>query len=348
MVLVHSFKRPVPMKMSTMLALLLSSMSLLLAACNISPPAAKDWPGDASPASVAARFEADRKSILAMAGEFEVAFQFDEDVPLKAGYKPHDPHRSGAFEFVEVLEDNGTQIVLQHVLVIEDQVIKHWRQDWQFERQRLWSYVGDDTWERRELSAREAAGTWTQTVWQVDDSPRYAGIGHWTHQGGVSSWTSEVEWRPLPRRELTTRKDYDKLIGTNRQTITPTGWVHEQDNLKIDRKAPGGEQALTHERGLNIYTRISGHDFSAGRQYWNETRDYWTVVRQAWEARFEKQPRMVIHAAQGDERLYQSMFEQASALSEQKMAAGEMRGWIDQVLDRFIEPAQLASASASP
>ena len=329
----------VPMRLPALLA----PLALLIAACSATPQAPINLSPSTPTIADKARFDADRKAILAMAGEFKVAFQFDEDVPLKAGYKPHEQHRSGAFEFVEVLEDSSTRIVLQHVLVIGDDVIKHWRQDWQYQRARLWAYAGDDTWVRRELSAAEVAGTWTQAVWQVDDSPRYAGIGRWTHEGGVSSWTSEVEWRPLPRRELTTRNDYDKLTGTNRQTITPTGWVHEQDNLKIDRKAAGGEQVLTHERGLNTYTRISDHDFSKGRQYWQQTRDYWTVVRQAWDDRFARHDRLVIRAAQGEERLYQSLFEQAEALSNQKMAASEMRSWIDRVLDRFVEPSQLAT-----
>lgn len=324
----------VPMRLPS---LLVACFALLLTACSLTPPAAV--------VADDTRFQADRKAILAMAGEYQVAFQFDETVPLKAGYKPHDTHRSGAFEFIEVLEDSGTRIVLQHVLVIGDQVTKHWRQDWQYQRTRLWAYAGDDTWLRRELNERDAAGTWTQAVWQVDDSPRYAGIGRWTHEGGVSSWTSEVEWRPLPRRELTTRNDYDKLIGTNRQTITPTGWVHEQDNLKIDRKAAGGEQPLTRERGLNVYTRVSGHDFSLGRKYWQDTRDYWAVVRQAWDARFAEHPRLVIHASRGDERLYQAMFEQAEALSSQKMASADMRSWIDRVIDRFVEPSQLAATA---
>lgn len=332
----------VPMRLPTLLA----PLTLLLAACSLTPPAPTPMPNtgpsSAPPAADTARFAADRKAILAMAGEYRVAFQFDEEVPLKAGYKPHEPHRSGGFEFVEVLEDSGTRIVLQHVLVIGDEVTKHWRQDWEYQRARLWTYVGDNTWVRRELKPEQVAGTWTQAVWQVDDSPRYAGIGRWDHSGGVSSWTSENEWRPLPRRELTTRNDYDKLTGVNRQTLTPTGWVHEQDNLKIDRKASDAEEVLTRERGLNVYTRIVDHDFGPGRRYWQATRGYWAVVRQAWDARFEKHPRLVIQPTVGDERLYQSMFEQAEALSSQKMAAGEMRGQIDRVLDRFVEPPQMA------
>jgi hypothetical protein len=35
------------------------------------------------------------------------------------------------------------------------------------------------------------------------------------------------------------RKDYDVLVGTNRRTITPTGWVQEkQPQLAMKRKVP--------------------------------------------------------------------------------------------------------------
>src|SRR6187399_3148801 len=43
-------------------------------------------------------FECDRKSILAMAGEFRVRFAFDETAALGPGYAPHDPQRSGGTE----------------------------------------------------------------------------------------------------------------------------------------------------------------------------------------------------------------------------------------------------------
>lgn len=322
---------------------------LLLAACSLqgaAVPAPLAAPPTSRTANVIDRaaFEADRRAILAMAGEYQVTFQFDEPMPLAPGYTPHAPHRSSGFEFIEVLEDSGSRIVLQHVLVIDDQVVKHWRQDWAYQRTRLWAYAGDNTWVRRELTAAEAAGTWTQAVWQVDDSPRYAGIGRWDHAAGTASWTSESEWRPLPRRELTTRNDYDKLIGVNRQTITPTGWVHEQDNLKIRRRADGGEQALVRERGHNVYTRVSGHDFGPGRAYWQSTRDYWAVVRDAWDARLAGHARLVILPAIDDERLYQTLFEQAEAMGGHGLATPDLRRAVDGVLDRFTRPAEVASS----
>ncbi|MEO0587771.1 MAG: DUF6607 family protein, partial [Planctomycetota bacterium] len=183
-------------------------------------------------------FEKDRKAILAMAGEYEVDFQFQETVTIVPGYELKDPYNSGATEFVEVVEDTGDRIVLQHILVMSDpkdaeakpHVVKHWRQDWVYQDTTLIEYRGNRIFETVELSADEVAGTWSQAVYQVDDSPRYEAIGSWSHIGDRSSWASKETWRPLPRREHTKRDDYQVMVARNRHTITPTGWVHEQDN----------------------------------------------------------------------------------------------------------------------
>src|SRR5690606_20340908 len=110
-----------------------------------------------------AKFEQDRQAILAMAGEYRVNFHFHETVPLKAGYEKHEAHDSEATEFVEVIEDAGGRIVLQHVLVLppdsdegesqEPRVVKHWRQDWEYEARKLYEFRGHRTWVPRELTA---------------------------------------------------------------------------------------------------------------------------------------------------------------------------------------------------
>mgnify|MGYP006197439051 CR=1 FL=1 len=63
----------------------------------------------------------------------------------------------------------------------------------------------------------------------------------------MSTWISDETWRPLPRREFSVRKDYEVLVGTNRHTITPDGWLQEENNLKrvlperrdLARRLPG-------------------------------------------------------------------------------------------------------------
>ncbi len=63
-----------------------------------------------------AEFQRDREAILAMAGEYDVVFDFREVVALQAGYEFADDKRTGAWEVVRVIEDRGDFISLQHFL----------------------------------------------------------------------------------------------------------------------------------------------------------------------------------------------------------------------------------------
>jgi len=164
----------------------------------------------AHPDPTDAKFERDRQAILAMAGEFRVDFKFQETVAVEPGYELKDPYHSTATEFVEVIEDAGDFISLQHVLVLhpadggEPRVVKHWRQDWRYEDTKLNEFRGHRTWELVELAPAQVKGKWTQAVYQVDDSPRYAGLAAWEHAPNAATWEPPVSWRPLPRRDATT------------------------------------------------------------------------------------------------------------------------------------------------
>jgi len=251
-------------------------------------PATYTPPCAQSPTTTQAAFDCDRKSILAMAGEFRVRFAFDETVALAAGYAPHAAQRSAGTELVEVIADDGEHISLQHILVLgkDHSVVKHWRQDWQYQPKQILRFRGLGRFETQSVAATDAQGAWSQTVYEVDDAPRYAGIGHWTHVQGEDAWESERTLRPLPRREYTKRSDYQALDVVNRHAITPAGWVHEQDNTKLVIDADGHRHALAREQGINSYTRITDYDFDAGRDYWKKTSSYWSTVRGSWQ-RFE-------------------------------------------------------------
>jgi hypothetical protein len=251
-------------------------------------PATYAPPCASSPATTQAAFDCDRKSILAMAGEFRVRFAFDETVALAPGYAPHATQRSGGTELVEVIADDGEHISLQHILVLgkDHTVVKHWRQDWQYQPQQILRFRGLGRFETQAVAAADAQGAWSQTVYEVDDAPRYAGIGRWTHAHGENAWESDRTLRPLPRREYTKRSDYQALDVVNRHALTPAGWVHEQDNTKLVFDADGKLHAIAREQGLNSYTRIADYDFGAGREYWKKTSAYWSAVRGAW-LRFE-------------------------------------------------------------
>lgn len=290
-----------------------------------------------------AKFEADRKAILAMAGEFEVDFQFQETVAIEPGYELKEPYTSGATEFVEVIEDTGDYISLQHVLVMKNKdgesiVVKHWRQDWRFEDTTLTEFRGNRTWEKVTLPEAKVKGTWSQAVYQVDDSPRYEGYGVWTHTGGRSAWESSETWRPLPRREFSKRDDYQVLVARNRHTITPAGWVHEQDNFKLVLDEEGNPaKVLAHESGLNVYDTVDGVDFAAGRAYWEDTQAYWQDVRAVWAEVWDDADRVTLKGEVDGDKMYQVMFALAKDVREAEAYNAEaMRPQIRQRIEAFI------------
>ncbi len=253
------------------------------------PPGTPAAPATCDPAR-------DRAAILAMTGEYEVRFSFQENLALQAGYKPRDTYLVDGHELVVVAEESPTRIALQHLLVVgppaEARVIKHWRQDWVFEDTELLEFRGDGTWEVKRLPGEQVRCAWSQAVFEVNDAPRYEGWGRWQHMAGTSSWTSNETWRPLPRREYTTRSDYDVIIGFNRHVITPTGWGHEQDSTKVILR--GAPRALVREHGVNTYQRTRARDFQVARDYWSRTETFWRDVREVWKKVAAAGPRLAL------------------------------------------------------
>jgi hypothetical protein len=261
--------------------------------------------------------ERDRRAILAMAGPYRVSFDFLEVVRYDPALKPDAPYQSWGTEYVFVAEDRADFVALQHVLVMrfaeksDAMVVRHWRQEWRYQADSLLAYEGMNTWARRPL--KEKSGLWTQTVLQVDDSPRYAASGRWQHAGGVSTWISEDTWRPLPRREFSVRKDYDVLVGTNRHTITPQGWLQEENNLKISLN---NGKHLAREYGVARYERIRDYDFSPGETYYQRTEPFWAEVRAAWRELEQGRGRFTVRAPVDQAQLFIPFFDYAQRLAE--------------------------------
>ncbi|WP_367874541.1 DUF6607 family protein [Luteolibacter sp. Populi] len=232
-------------------------------------------------------FEQDRKAILSMAGEFKVGFHFQETLSLRDDYKPEEkPYKEEAFETVKVAEDSGKRIILQHILLAGPMVVKHWAQIWTYEDTEILEFQGSRVWTTKKLDPAAVKGKWSQRVTQIDDSPRYEGIAAWVHYEQSSEWASQAN-RPKPRREEK-RDDYDLLIVTNRHTVTPLGWFHEQDNTKW-MKRDGKAYPLVREIGYNPYLRVKDHDFAKANVYWDKTSAFWKDVRQVWEELYAAQ-----------------------------------------------------------
>jgi hypothetical protein len=296
-----------------------------------------------------AKFDCDRRAILAMLGEYKVSFRFDETAVLAPGYVRKPEQRSGGFETVVLIADEGQRIDLQHILVVGGgHVVKHWRQTWVYQADPIWSFEGGQHYRAKDRDDAAVPGTWTQFVYEVSDAPRYAGSGRWNHNYGVSTWTSDRTWRPLPRREYTKRDDYQLLNVENRHTITPQGWTHEQDNTKVQRTEDGRDRTLVREFGFNDYRRIDGYDFSPGYAYWKKTAAFWAAVRERWAQRLAEPQGLTLGYPTDDEKFITAMFEAAEAFADNQ-DMGVASATIDSLFVASVlasEPAQRSSDSA--
>jgi hypothetical protein len=297
-------------------------------------------------------FERDRRAILAMAGPYRTSFDFIETVGFTADFEPSRPYQSWGTEYIYVVADTREQIVLQHIMVMfvvagdgelrGPFVQKHWRQEWQYEDRDLHVYAGHERWRRRTPSSDEVRGKWSQAVYQVDDSPRYEALGTWVHDANYSAWTSEETWRPLPRRESSVRDDYQVLIGTNRHTITPRGWVQEEENLKVAIDAAGARAGetpyLARELGVNRYERIVGFDWSAGDEYWRVTAPFWADVRAAWHEVYAGREEFELAQEVAGRELFEPMFEYAARLeSGDRYDPEDGRRFIEETLAAYLD-----------
>ena len=309
------------------------------------------------------KMERDQAAIRGLAGDFKASFDFLETLVFLQGGVPSQPYRSWGTERVFLIEDRPGLVELQHMLVMsfldargEIQgpfVMKHWRQRWEFEADKIHDYKGHGMWENHVLPTESSEKTWVQTVYQVDDTPRYALVGEWQHQKTYSQWSSRAGYRPLPRRERSVRDDYDVLDGINRITVLPSGWVHEQDNLKrvLPARADSSSETsvIARELGINRYQRIAGFDFSAGDEYWEKAGPFWAKVRYAMDARIQKSAKMRVANRCNGSASYELFFAQASKF----MTAGEndsteVDGLIDELLNCIISAPDSNTVFATP
>jgi len=291
-------------------------------------------------------FERDRRAILAMAGTYRVMFDFLEVNAFDPQVKPIAPYQSWGTEKVYVDSDDGKNISLVHILemrivqqdgtISEPMVTKHWRQDWRYQPTHIAEYGGPERWQRRKLSAAEAKDVWLQTVYQVDESPRYASVGKWQHSASFSTWLSAETWRPLPRREWSVRSDYQVLIGTNRHTVTAIGWQQEENNLKAaldaERNLRSAAPYLAREYGMARYERIKDADFAAADAYYAATKVFWDRVRDTWAKAFANQGTIVLRGPVDKQGFFRPLFEHADLLAEKKRPPESDQVVIDKAL----------------
>ncbi|MFT3750737.1 MAG: hypothetical protein QM768_20665 [Agriterribacter sp.] len=286
-----------------------------------------------------------KKNIEKLCGCFEVQFKYAETFSPDEDYKFHNRENLAAgAELVVPIEMSDKRISLQHLLVISDtMIVKHWREDWTYENPELFIYKGDKTWEKTSLKPADVKGKWTQTVWEVSEAPRYQGISQWYKTDGKTIWENTAD-APLPRREYSTRSDYNVLQRGNRIIINEEGWIHDQDNKKIIREG-GADKLLVEEKGINSYKKIDDKQCAAGLAYWKKNKLYWAKVKTVWDAYMTKHNTVTIKDKVDGKYLHEYLFAQAKDFATGKIKDAEIDASIKTSVEKFFADAKQLAAT---
>jgi hypothetical protein len=275
----------------------------------------------------------DQKAIKDMCGCYEVTFNFAETFEYSedSTYVPSKTKHDKGLEWVQLVEDESDKISMQHLLIVgskeQPYIVKHWRQDWEFENTDLYEFDHNNKWTFVSLPKKEVKGQWTQKVFQVDDSPRYEGSATWVHVDGKSYWESTTS-APLPRREYTKRSDYNVTLRTNRHEIVENGWIHDQDNDKIIREDAKEDVVLAQEKGHNTYVKVEDSKCVAAQDYWKKNKAKWALVRAKWDEVFARNKDLVLEEKVDNKVLYKYLFDK-----EKYQTAEE----INPVIESFVK-----------
>ena len=272
----------------------------------------------------------DIESIKSMCGCFKIDFNFAETFVFSndEDYKKSKTYKSGGLEWGQLIVDEKNKISIQHLLIVGSKqfptIVKHWRQDWLYQNTALYTYDKNDKWSFVNMDKKDVRGQWTQKVYQVDDSPRYEGTSSWVHVDGKSYWENTTP-APLPRREFSKRSDYNVTLRGNRHEVTDSGWVHDQDNKKI-QKDDGSQFVLAHEKGYSTYTRVPDEDCKAAVEWWEKNSNKWKMVRDKWNSIYGLNQDLALKPSVDDKKLYSYLF------SPEVVEEGEIESTIDMFL----------------
>lgn len=280
--------------------------------------------------------EVEKTYIKKMCGCYTVDFEYAETFSEAKDYQYHERYKTGGLEWIFVDEENEDKVVLQHLLVINDSmIIKHWRQDWLYENREILVYEKNLEWRKEEIPSDEIEGTWTQKVYQVDDSPRYDGYAHWLNVDGKTYWESQV-FAPLPRREYTKRSDYNVMLRNNKHKITEYGHLHELDNAKIIRTEEK-DSVLVLEKGHNTYRKVEDSHCQAAKDWWLKNRRYWVDVRAVWEEIISEEKFINIQWKVDDKKLWQELFALGDSYTDaQKYKSKKVQKEVRKIIENFL------------
>tara|TARA_Y100001954_G_scaffold111087_1_gene120391 strand:- start:328 stop:1227 length:900 start_codon:yes stop_codon:yes gene_type:complete len=265
-----------------------------------------------SPIILNAQKKQDIEAIKKMCGCFEIDFKFSETFQYSndSNYSKSKNYNAKALEYAMLIKDEKEHISIQHLLVMGDYVIKHWRQDWIYQNKDFLKYDGNTNWIYLSKTKNDVKGQWTQKVFQVDDSPRYEGSASWVHVDGKSYWENS-SYAPLPRREYTKRNDYNIMIRGNRHEITKYGWLHDQDNFKVVKDLESdSEVIIASEKGMNKYTKVDESKCNEAIKWWDENNQKWSFVLNKWNSIYSKKNDISLRQTVENKPLFSFLFDE--------------------------------------
>ncbi len=279
--------------------------------------------------------KADVEAIKSMCGCYEVEFHFAETFPFDTTYEKHEDYHAGpVVEYIHLVEESPKKLVLQHLLIVHDtMLVKHWRQDWEFENTTFYDYHLPNHWTYVTRPTKEVKGQWTQKVFEVNDAPRYQASATWVHQDGRHYWESTTD-APLPRREYTHRSDYNVMTRTNRHEMTAGGHIHDQQNIKIVREG-AQDKPLVREAGWNTYTKVEGAKCQLAKDWWTENQSFWAQVRAAWADVFATKKDLVMEHELDGRPFWKALHALEKELTERKAKPEEVRKQVRALIDRY-------------
>ena len=281
-----------------------------------------------SPIILNAQKKQDIEAIKDMCGCFEIDFKFSETFQYSndSNYSKSKNYNAKALEYAMLIKDEKDHISIQHLLVMGDYVIKHWRQDWIYQNKDFLKYDGNTNWKYMSKTKKDVKGQWTQKVFQVDDSPRYEGSATWVHVDGKSYWENS-SYAPLPRREYTKRNDYNIMIRGNRHEITKYGWLHDQDNFKVVKDLESdSEVIIASEKGLNKYIKVDESKCNEAIKWWDENNQKWSFVLNKWNSIYSKKNDISLRKTVENKPLFSFLFNENLVRRDE----------IGLIIDRFV------------
>ena len=152
-----------------------------------------------------------------LSGCFGVTFRYIED-------GLHNKEIKDNFESITLVTE-GKTYKLQHLLIVDHQSQKHWREEW------------------TELQD----GRWSQKVVGPFEDFRYECAAPLQ----FNQWRCTSLKSPKPRRDRA-RTEYETLDRENTLQITDRGWVQNENNIKRSKDG----KAVSNELGWNEYRRV--------------------------------------------------------------------------------------------